>query len=84
MISMAFIETLHIYCQNVSCEHNWIINLFEWMKFMSDILFIQEPHWATVRYTASHMEKEGVPVEGPPIHLDWIALYPKGFDPAKD
>jgi hypothetical protein len=37
-----------------------------------------------VRYTASLTEKDGVPVKGPPIHPDWISLYPKGFDPAKD
>jgi hypothetical protein len=23
-------------------------------------------------------------VKGPPIHPDWISLYPKGFDPAED
>jgi hypothetical protein len=37
-----------------------------------------------VRYTASLTEKDGVRVKGPPIHPDWISLYPKGFDPAKD
>jgi hypothetical protein len=37
-----------------------------------------------VRYTASLTEKDGVPVKGPPIHPDWISLYPKGFDPAED
>jgi hypothetical protein len=38
----------------------------------------------TLRYTASLMEKDRVPVKGPPIHPDWIALYLRGFDPAKD
>jgi hypothetical protein len=37
-----------------------------------------------VRYTASLTEKDGVPVKGPPIHPDWISLYPKGFDLAED
>jgi hypothetical protein len=37
-----------------------------------------------VRYTASLTEKDGVPVKGPLIHPDWISLYLKGFDLAKD
>ena len=54
------------------------------MKSVTDILFIQEPPWATVRYTASLTEKDGVPVKGPPIHPDWIPMYPKGFDATED
>jgi hypothetical protein len=73
----------HIYCQNVGHKHTWTINLLEQMKSVSDILFLQELPWATVRYTAFLTEKDGVPFKGPPIHPDWIALYPKGFDPAK-
>jgi hypothetical protein len=84
MIGTTTVETLQIYCQNVGCKHNWTINLLERMKSQFDILFLQEPPWATVRYTASLTEKDGVPVKGPPIHPDWISLYPKGFDPAED
>jgi hypothetical protein len=54
------------------------------MKSVSDVLFLQAPLWATVRYTTSLMEEDGVPVKGLPIHLDWIGLYPKGFDLAED
>jgi hypothetical protein len=50
------------------------------MKSKFDILFLQEPPRATVRYTASLTEKDGVPVKGPLIHPDWISLYPKGYD----
>jgi hypothetical protein len=54
------------------------------MKSWFDVLFLQEPPWATVRYTTSLTEKDGVPVKGPLIHPDWISLYPKGFDLAAD
>jgi hypothetical protein len=54
------------------------------MKSMSDVLFLQEPPWATMRYTPSLIETDRVPVKGPLIHLDWIAMYPKGFDLAED
>jgi hypothetical protein len=54
------------------------------MKSDFDILFLQEPPWANVRYTTSLTEKYGVPVKWPPIHLDWISLYSKGFDPDED
>jgi hypothetical protein len=84
MISTTTVETLQIYCQNVGWKHIWTINLLEQMKSRFDILFLQEPPWATVSYTASLTEKDGVPVKGPPIHPDWISLYPKGFDQAKD
>jgi hypothetical protein len=84
MISTTTVETLRIYCQNVGHKHNWTINLLERMKSKFDILFLQEPPWATVRYTASLTEKDGVPVKGPPIHPDWISLYPKGFNLAED
>jgi hypothetical protein len=84
MSSTTTVETLRIYCQNVGHKHNWTINLLERMKSQFDILFLQEPPWATMRYTASLTEKDGVPVKGPPIHPDWISLFPKGFDPAED
>jgi hypothetical protein len=84
MISTTSVETLQIYCQNVGRKHNWTINLSEQMKSRFDILFLQEPPWATVRYTTSLTEKDRVPVKGPPIHPDWISLYPKRFDLAKD
>jgi hypothetical protein len=84
MISTTSIETLCIYCQNVGCKHNQTINLLEQMKPNFYILFLQELLWATVRYTASLTEKDRVPVKDPPIHPDWIALYPKGFNLAKD
>jgi hypothetical protein len=75
MISTSTVETLQIYCQNIGPKHIWTINLLEQMEFRFDILFLQEPPWATVRYTASLTEKDGVPVKGPPIHPDWIYLY---------
>jgi hypothetical protein len=84
MISTTSVETLRLYCQNVGQKHNWTINLLEWMKSDFDVLFLQELPCATVRYTASLTEKDGVPVKGPLTHSDWISLYPKGFDPAKD
>jgi hypothetical protein len=80
MISTTSVESLHIYCQNVGCKQNWTINLLERMKSNFNILFLQELPWATVRYTASLTEKEGVPVKGPLIHPDWISLYPKGSE----
>jgi hypothetical protein len=69
---------------DVGQKHVWTINLLEQMKSWFDILFLQEPQWATVRYITSLTEKDGVPVKGPLIHSDWISLYPKGFDLAKD
>jgi hypothetical protein len=74
MISTTSVETLHIYCQNVGRKHNWTITLLEQMKSDFDILFLQELPWATVTYTSSLTEKDGVPVKGPPIHPDWISL----------
>lgn len=56
----------------------------EHRKDITDILFLQEPPWATVRYTASLTEKDGVPIRGPPVHPDWIPMFPKGFDAAED
>jgi hypothetical protein len=58
MISTTSVETLCIYCQNVGWKHNWTINLLEQMKSKFDILFLQEPLWATVRYTTSLTEKD--------------------------
>jgi hypothetical protein len=54
------------------------------MKSEFDIRFLQEPLWATMRYTPSLIKKDRVPIKGPLIHPDWISLYPKGFDPAED
>jgi hypothetical protein len=56
MISTTSVRTLCIYCQNVGWKHNWTINLLEQMKSKFEILFLQEPLWATVRYTASLTE----------------------------
>ena len=78
------VNTLHIYCQNVGRKHNWTILLLDQLRTDFDILFLQEPPWATVHYTASLTERDGVPVKGPPIHPDWIAVYPKGFNPTED
>jgi hypothetical protein len=69
-----------MWAAKITGQLTWLIQ----MKSVSDILFLEELPWVTVRYTASLTEKEGVPVKGPPIHPYWIALYPKGFDPAKD
>jgi hypothetical protein len=84
MTSTTTVETLRIYCQNIGQKHVWTINLLERMKSRFDILFLQELPWATVRYTTSLTEKDGASVKGPPIHPDWISLYPKGFDLAED
>jgi hypothetical protein len=84
MISTTSIESLDIYCQNVGRKHNWSINLLEWMKSDFNILFLQQLPWATFRYTTFLTEKDRVPVKGPLIHPDCIALYPKGFNLAKD
>jgi hypothetical protein len=61
MISTTNVDNLRIYSQNVGKKHNWTITLLEQMKSVSDILFLQEPPWATVRYTASLTEKDGTP-----------------------
>jgi hypothetical protein len=84
MISTPSVDNLCIYSQNVGKKHNWTITLLERMKTAIDVLFLQEPPWATVRYTASLTEKDGTPIKGPPIHPDWIPMYPKGFDAAED
>jgi hypothetical protein len=84
MISTPSVDNLRIYSQNVGKKHNWTITLLERMKTSFDVLFLQEPPWATVRYTASLTEKGRSPVKGPPIHPDWIPMYPKGFDAAED
>src|ERR1700742_1567862 len=84
MSSTTNVANIRIYCQNVGRKHNWTILLLDQMRSEYNILFLQEPAWATVRYTASLMEKDSVPVKGPPVHPDWIAMYPKGFDPADD
>jgi hypothetical protein len=84
MISTPHVDNLRIYSQNVGKKHNWTIYLLEQMKTAVDVLFLQELPWATVRYTASLTEKDGTPIKGPPIHPDWIPMYPKGFDAAED
>jgi hypothetical protein len=66
MISTTNVDKLRIYSQNVGKKHNWTIYLLEQMKSAFDILFLQEPPWATVRYTASLTEKDGTPHKGPP------------------
>jgi hypothetical protein len=78
------VDNLHIYSQNVGKKHNWTITLLERMKTTVDVLLLQEPPWATVRYTASLTKKDGSPIKGPPIHPDCIPMYPKGFDAAED
>src|SRR5215216_1968741 len=80
----SLVNSLRIYCQNVGKKHTWTVSLLETRRKSSDILLIQEPPWATVRYTASLTEKDGVPVKGPPIHPDWICMYLKGFSPMED
>jgi hypothetical protein len=84
MISTTSIDNLRIYSQNVGKKHNWTVSLLEQFKLDFDILFLQEPPWATVRYTASLTEKDGTPIKGPLIHPDWIPMFPKGFDAAED
>jgi hypothetical protein len=84
MISTTSVDNLRIYSQNVGKKHNWAIYLLEQMKSAFDILLLQELPWATVRYTASLTEKDGTPIKGPPIHPDWIPMFPKGFDAAED
>jgi hypothetical protein len=68
----------------VGKKHNWTVALLDQLIHDFDILFLQEPPWATVRYTASLTEKDGTPIKGPPIHPDWIPMFPKGFDAAED
>lgn len=84
MSSTNVVNTLRIYCQNVGRKRHWTVDLLERRKDVTDILFLQEPPWATVRYTASLTEKDGVPIRGPPVHPDWIPMFPKGFDAAED
>jgi hypothetical protein len=61
MTSTPSVDNLRIYSQNVGKKHNWTITLLERMKTAIDVLFLQEPPWATVRYTASLTEKDGSP-----------------------
>jgi hypothetical protein len=84
MISTTSIDNIRIYSKNVGKKHNWTVSLLEQFKLDFDILFLQEPPWATVRYTASLTEKGGTPIKGPPIHPDWTPMFPKGFDAAED
>jgi hypothetical protein len=48
MISTPHVDNLRIYSQNVGKKHNWTIYLLEQMKTGFDVLFLQEPPWATV------------------------------------
>jgi hypothetical protein len=61
MISTTSVDNLCIYSQNVGKKHNWTVSLLNQLIHDFDILFLQEPPWATVRYTASLTEKGGTP-----------------------
>ena len=52
-------------------------SLLETLQRSTDILFIQEPPWASVQNIASLTEKDGTPVRGPPIHPMWVPIIPK-------
>jgi len=82
--SYKMIKSLHIYSQNVGRKWSWVVNLLESCKLDFDIIFLQEPPWSTVRYSASLTEKTGDPVRGPPVHPDWWVIYPKEFDLEED
>ena len=71
------IKSLCIYSQNVGRKWSWVVNLLESRKLEFDIIFLHEPLWSTVRYSASLTEKTGDPVRGPPVHPDWWVIYPK-------
>ena len=73
------IKNLYIYSQNVQRKFDWVSTLLEECKTSTDILFLQEPPWRKVRYSASMTDKGGEPVIGPPLHPDWICVYPTGF-----
>ena len=82
--SYKLIKSLRIYSQNVGRKWSWVVNLLESRKLEFDVIFLQEPPWSTVRYSASLTEKTGDPVRGPPVHPDWWVIYPKEFDPEED
>jgi len=73
------IKNLYIYSQNVQQKFNWVSTLLEERKSSTNILFLQEPPWRKIRYSASMTDKRGESVIGPPLHLDWICVYLTGF-----
>lgn len=75
------IKDLSIFSQNVYKKYNLISVLLKECQSVSDIIFIQEPTWVTVHYTASLMEKTGTPVWSPLIHPSWILVIPRVLAP---
>ena len=69
-----------IYSHNVNQKYVYVSTLLEELRDLYDILFLQEPPWQTVRYSASMKSKKGEPVKGPPLHPHWIPIVPKAVD----
>ena len=71
---------MRIYSHNVNRKYVYVSTLLEELWDLYDILFLQEPSWQTVRYSASMKSKKGKPVKGPPLHPHWIPIVPKVVD----
>ena len=72
---------LRIYNQNVYKKYTWTSNLLTQLSNSAEIIFLQEPLWATVRYTVSMLDACGDPVTGPLMHPDWTLIKPRLRDP---
>ena len=72
---------LCIYNQNVYKKYAWTSDLLTQLNNSTEIIFLQEPPWATVKFTASMSDVCGDPVTGPPTHPDWTLIKPRSKDP---
>src|SRR5882757_3336214 len=71
------VHELRIYSHNVQRNYGFTEVLLENLKDSCDVLFIQEPPWNLIRRAFSSSDKEGEKVVGPPLHPDWVVLFPR-------
>jgi len=64
-------HNLKIFSQNVRKNKTLIDIILETQKNNADIILIQEPPWALLRRTPSHINPEGDPYYGTPNHPEW-------------
>ncbi len=66
--------SLRIFNQNIAKQRLHLDVLLDNHSSTYDILFIQEPPWATVRLAPSTSNVEGDPMIGAPNHPEWIQM----------
>src|SRR5215469_2670892 len=71
-------DSICIYSQNVNCNYNLTSDLLESLKDSTDVIFIQDPSWRLIRHAPSSEHVEGQPVEGLPIHPEWVIMFRNG------